>query len=74
MIKNLQEQKKEVVYIQAAPDKLKQSDLAVFEQKCQYVNQMCDTLGLITKNDASILTDPVQFAELGMMQQKAAPM
>jgi hypothetical protein len=31
MIKNLQEQKKEIVYIQAAPEKLKESDLAVFE-------------------------------------------
>ncbi len=34
-IKNLYEQKKEVVYIQAAPDKLKDSDKATFEKKCE---------------------------------------
>ena len=34
-IKNLYEQKKEIVYIQAAPEKLKDSDLATFEKKCE---------------------------------------
>ena len=59
-IKNLYEQKKEVVYIQAAPDKLKESDKATFEKKCETLTQICDTLGLIVKEDASVMTDPIE--------------
>ena len=61
-IKNLYEQKKEIVYIEAAPEKLKQSDLDKFQKKCETLSQACDTLGLIVKEDASVMTDPVQFS------------
>jgi chromosome segregation ATPase len=60
-IKNLYEQKKEKVYIEAAPEKLKQSDFDKFQKKCETLSQACDTLGLIVKEDASVMTDPVQF-------------
>lgn len=60
-IKNLYEQKKEIVYIEAAPEKLKQTDLEKFQKKCETLSQACDTLGLIVKEDASVMTDPVQF-------------
>jgi hypothetical protein len=38
--------------------KLKESDLAVFERKCDTLNQICDTMDLFMKADASIMTDP----------------
>jgi chromosome segregation ATPase len=60
-IKNLYEQKKEIVYIEATPEKLKQSDLEKFQKKCETLSQACDTLGLIVKEDASVMTDPIQF-------------
>ena len=57
-IKNLYEQKKEVVYIEKnAPGKLKDADLAVFEQKCETLSQICDTMDLIMKKEVSIMTD-----------------
>ena len=58
-IKNLYEQKKEVVYVEkvAEPGKLKESDLAKFEKKCETLTQICDTLGLIVRDDASTMTD-----------------
>lgn len=59
-IKSLYEQKKEVVYIEKqteAPGKLKESQLAAFEKKCETLSQMCDTIGLVMKEDASVMTD-----------------
>jgi len=41
----------------AEPGKLKESDLAKFEKKCETLSQICDTLGLIAKDDAFTMTD-----------------
>lgn len=57
-IRNLYEQKKEIVYIEKnVPGKLKDSDLAVFEKKCDTLTQMCDTIDLIVKKNAECMTD-----------------
>ena len=58
-IKSLYEQKKEVIYVEANPDKLKKNDLTAFEKKCETLSQICDTIGLIVKEDAAVMTDPV---------------
>ena len=34
-----------------APNKLKDSDLAVFEKKCETLVKSCDTIDLILKKD-----------------------
>jgi hypothetical protein len=60
-IKNLYEQKKEVIYVEKnVPGKLKESDLAAFVQKCETLNQICDTMDLAFKVEADTMTDPVQ--------------
>ena len=76
-IKNLYEQKKEIVYVEKSiPGKLKESDLAAFEQKCDTLTQICDTMDLIMKKEASVMTDltgDVQSnvgAGTGMIQQQ----
>jgi chromosome segregation ATPase len=65
-IKNLYEQKKEIVYIEkeSQPGKLKDSDLAKFEKKCETLTQICDTIGLIVKDDAATMTDFVEEVKM----------
>eukprot|EP00347_Sterkiella_histriomuscorum_P022668 403337606 len=77
-IKNLYEQKKEVVYVEKnAPGKLKDADLAVFEQKCETLSQICDTMDLIMKKEVSIMTDVSgeisQGSSNNMIQQQIPP-
>lgn len=40
-----------------APGKLKESDLAAFEKKCDTLSQECDTLDLILKRSVEVMTD-----------------
>ena len=42
---------------ESQPGKLKESDLAKFEKKCDTLSQICDTIGLIVKEDAETMTD-----------------
>lgn len=72
-IKNLYEQKKEVVYVdKTVPGKLKDTDLAAFEQKCDTLSQVCDTMDLIMKKEAGVMTDVSGdiTAGSGMIQQQ----
>jgi hypothetical protein len=36
---------------------LKESDLAKFEKKCDFLSVMCDTIDLVIRKDASLMTD-----------------
>ena len=57
-VKELQEQKKEVVFVdKLEPGKLKETDLAIFEKKCESLSVMCDTMGLIIRKEAGVMTD-----------------
>ena len=57
-VKELQEQKKEIVYVEKLePGKLKEADLAIFEKKCETLSVMCDTMGLIIRKEAGVMTD-----------------
>lgn len=61
-IKNLYEQKKEIIYVDKnVPGKLKDTDLAAFVKKCETLNQICDTMDLVFKTESSVNTDPVEF-------------
>lgn len=52
------ESKREIVYVEKeAPKKIPEADLAKFEKKCEMMTVLCDTLDLIIKKDASIMTD-----------------
>ena len=39
------------------PGKLNESDLSIFEKKCETLEVMCDTLDLILTKDAEIMTE-----------------
>jgi len=59
-IQSLYEQKKEVVYVDKdVPGKLKEDELAIFEKKCQSLSQMCDTVDLVVRQDATVMTEEV---------------
>lgn len=46
------------MYVEKAlPGKLKDSDLAVFEKKCETLSQICDTMDLVLKKNADTMTD-----------------
>ena len=59
--------------MQNEPGKLKESDLAVFEKKCEMLDEICDTIGLVLKKDAEIMTELMGDVSLGLIDGRKLP-